>query len=107
MRSRTACRNSGLLPPVPIEFTTIDVIPLGVLLDCENMPSDQFQLVVQQKDFKEQIKVTLETEKLNAWGSMEKFEEPLTLTLGRYATEAEQKIVFPLTFTVVTLGSEW
>ena len=93
----TACRNSGLLPPIVIEFSSIDVIPLGILLDCEKMESDQFQLIVQQKGFKEQLKVTLETE--NAWGSMEKFEEPLTLTLGRYATEVEQKFVFSLTFT--------
>ena len=89
-------QEGGDLPPVPIVYDSVDVIPLGVLLDCSRMPADQFSLIVQQSKFNQQTK--LEMSFVNSWGIEEKFEEGITITIGRYATESEQKYVFSITF---------
>ena len=90
-------QKDGTLPPVPIAYQTSDVIPLGVLLDCGQMPPDQFQLILQQKNFRQTLSLTLTSE--NAWNTDEKFEEQVTVTIGNYAIEVESKYVFSLTFS--------
>ena len=51
---------------------------------------------MQQSKFSQQMKLEVTFE--NPWGIEEKFEEGVTITIGRYATETEQKYVFSITY---------
>ena len=110
-----AWRDEGTPPPVPIEFDAVDVIPIGVLLDCVRMPAGHFQLVMQSKNFRQQLTIKVEAE--NAWGAIDKFDEPVSITIGPYhikyyepetdilLTNAIYRLVTPLDLPHMTPGA--
>ena len=60
------------------------------------MESNHFQLIAQQKAFKQQLSFKMEAN--NAWDTEELFDETVTITIAKYADVQEPEYVFSITF---------